>query len=180
MDQLPITCYLGTRSSCRGVYIRKCNVARYSRILDPLSVLSEGVLRYFSRVYSGCFDTTSSTSSRGEIGARSVRDRCEIGARSGRKRCGGKYFPCAAAGQMRGRIGARSVRARFSGLRCTQPYSVYSVKISGLRCTRPYSVYSAMLGSCSIMVRAVLIHDARAVLNLVRYSSVDTRIRYSG
>ena len=118
----------------------------------------------------------------------SVRDRCEIGARSVRKRSECEFganmvrrqvlsvCSCRAdAGQNR----ARSGRDRSSGLRCTQPYSVYSVKISGLRCTRPYSVYSAMLGSCSIMVRAVLIHDARAVLNLVRYSSVDTRIRYS-
>ena len=108
----------------------------------------------------------------------SVRDRCEIGARSVRKRSECEFganmvrrqvlsvCSCRAdAGQNRCEIGARSV---------------YSVKISGLRCTRPYSVYSAMLGSCSIMVRAVLIHDARAVLNLVRYSSVDTRIRYSG
>ena len=106
------------------------------------------------------------------VGARSVRDRCVNGpsANSGRIWCESKYFPCAAAGQMRGRIGAPVYLAVLGVLGEDQR----------LRCTRPYSVYSAMLGSCSIMVRAVLIHDARAVLNLVRYSSVDTRIRYSG
>ena len=111
----------------------------------------------------------------------SVRDRCEIGARSVRKRSECEFGANMVRKQV---LSVCSCRAdagqnRCSGLRCTRPYSVYSVKISGLWCTRPYSVYSAMLGSCSIMVRAVLIHDARAVLNLVRYSSVDTRIRYS-
>jgi hypothetical protein len=132
--------------------------------------------RYFLRAYFGTFrGCTLDDSIRLpvlRIVARSVRDRCEIGARSvrsGRKRCRGKYFPCAAAGQMRGRIGAPVYLAVLGVLGEDQR----------LRCTRPYSVYSAMLGSCSIMVRAVLIHDARAVLNLVRYSSVDTRIRYS-
>jgi len=129
--------------------------------------------RYFLRAYFGTFrGCTPDASIRLpvlRVVARSVRDRCEIGARSGRKRCRGKYFPCAAAGQMRGRIGAPVYLAVLGVLGEDQR----------LRCTRPYSVYSAMLGSCYIMVHAVLIHDARAVLNLVRYSSVDTRIRYS-